>query len=125
PQRKALKFGAEKEAGSSQDPIIWVANQEDLTGISNRDSRRVVEHEVTPAEEVPVVGKSPDMITQDLVLNKLGIVLLLDGDEHADDVPHQVAAALRRTIQKERLLKLRLNEFEILLIQRVRLQIDL
>jgi hypothetical protein len=65
------------------------------------------------------------MFNQELVLDELRSILLLHRHKHPNDVAEQVAAGLRNTVQKERVLELVLGELAILIVQRVWLEVDL
>jgi hypothetical protein len=79
---------------------------------------------MTPTQQVPRVGECAEMLLEDLVLDELDVVLLLDRNEHAHDIPQQVTPAFRDAVQEQWPLKLALSELAIFFIQRVGLQID-
>ena len=92
-QFEPLELFADKETPARDDPIIRVANQEDLPGLADRDRTHVAEQKVAPAQEITIASEGFEMIPDDLVLNELGVILLLDGHEHSNDVAQQMAAA--------------------------------
>ena len=96
-----------------------------MPGGAGRDRGHVAEHEVPVAHEVARVGKGAEVLAQDMVLDELHLILLLERDEHADDVLHQVATAFGHAVEEQRLLQRLVLELEVLLVERVGLEVDL
>jgi hypothetical protein len=73
---------------------------------------------------LPGVGEGSEVPLDDLRLDELGGVMLLDRHEHADDVAKQMAAGLWHAVEEQGLAQRSLFEPAILLVERVRFQLN-